>query len=90
MRISEEKRQKIAEHILSLLYTQSPQSLFTSAVAKEIARDEEFVKKVLLELKKKKLVQEIKKNPEGKEYIKRSRWALTDAAYNAYSQTEAN
>ncbi|MBU2615502.1 MAG: hypothetical protein KKC19_00160 [Nanoarchaeota archaeon] len=90
MKISDEKREKISEHILALLYSHSPQALFTSEVAKEMARDEEFMKTVLLNLKKKKLVQEIKKNPKGKDYLKRSRWSLTDAAYNAYSRTQDN
>ena len=51
-----------------------------------LARDEEFIKKLLLEIKKKKLVEEIKKNSEGTTYLKRSRWKLSDKAYLAYKQ----
>jgi len=90
MKISNEKKEKISEHILALLYSSSSKPLFTSAVAREMARDEEFIKKVLLGLKKKKFVQEIKKNPKGIDYLKRSRWSLTDEAYNAYSKTQDN
>ncbi len=84
MRISSEKREKIYEQILALLYSHSPKSLFIFNIAKELARDEEFVKSLLLDLKKKDLVLEIKKNPRGEEYMKRTRWTLSDKAYKAY------
>jgi len=86
MRISKEKHKKISEQILSFLYFNAQRPLFTSFIAKEIARDEEFVKKLLLELKHKKLVIEVKKNPKGKEYKKRSRWKLSDATYSVYKR----
>ncbi len=84
MKISKEKREKISEQILALLYSVSPKPLYTSHIAKEIARDEEFIKKILLELKKKNLVVEIKMNPKGIPYTKRSRWKIGDEAYKAY------
>jgi len=84
MKISEEKKEKIYEQILALLYSISPKPLFTFNIAKEIARDEEFVKFLLLNLKKKELIVEIKKNPKGLPYSKRSRWKLSDGAYQAY------
>ncbi len=89
MKISEEKRKKISEHILAFLYSNTPKPLFTSFIAKEAARDEEFVKKLLLELKNKNLVVEIKRNPKGKPYLRRSRWKLSDAAYQAYNNKQA-
>jgi hypothetical protein len=90
MRISEQKKEKIHEQILALLYSISPQSLFTLNIAKELARDEEFVKSLLLILKKKDLVIEIKKNPNGLPYLKRSRWKLSDSAYQAYKKYQNN
>ena len=84
MKISEKKKNKISEQILALIYSFSPQPVFNSYIAQEIARDEEFVKKLLLELKKKGLVVEIKKNPKGKDYVRRCRWKLTEGAYKAY------
>ena len=84
MRISEEKKEKIYEQILAFLYSTSPKPLFTLNIAKEMARDEEFIKSLLLNLKKKELVIEIKKNPKGLPYSKRSRWKLSDNAYQAY------
>jgi hypothetical protein len=92
MKISEQKREKIYEQILAQLYSVSPKALFTLNIAVEIARDEEFVKSLLLDLKKKDLVVEIKKNPKGFPYLKRSRWKLTEQAYQAYKkhQSEIN
>ena len=65
MKISEKKKEKIYEQILALLYSVFPKAIFTLNIAEEIARDEEFVKSLLLNLKKKELVVEIKKNPKG-------------------------
>lgn len=86
MKISEQKREKISEQILALLYSVSPRAIFTLNIAKEIARDEEFVKSLLLNLKKKELVIEIKKSPKGIPYLKRSRWKLSDSAYQVYKE----
>jgi predicted transcriptional regulator len=86
MKISKEKKQKISEQILSLLYSLAPKPVFTYYIAKEIARDEEFVKKLLIELKTKGLVNEIKRNSKGKPYKKRTRWVLTDRAFSIYQK----
>lgn len=86
MKISEEKKEKIYEQILALLYSVSPKAIFTLNIAKELARDEEFVKTLLLNLKKKELIIEVKKNPKGFPYLKRSRWKLSDSAYLAYKK----
>ncbi|MEK6820472.1 MAG: hypothetical protein AABX71_02055 [Nanoarchaeota archaeon] len=84
MKISDKKKDRISEQILAFLYSVSPKPVFTFHIAMEVARDEEFVKNLLLELREKNLITEIRKNPEGKPYLKRSRWRLSDAAYNAY------
>jgi hypothetical protein len=88
MYISKEKKEKISEQILAYLYLTNPKPLFTFHIAKEIARDEEFVKKLLKEMKKKELVIEINKNSLGKEYLKRSRWKLSEKAYLFYRQKQ--
>jgi hypothetical protein len=86
MKISKEKQQKISEQILAVLYSQNPKPLFTSQIASETARDEEFIKRMLIDLKLKNLIIEIKKNPQGTPYLKRSRWKLSDSTYQAYKQ----
>ncbi len=90
MKISNEKKDKISEQILSFLFLINPKSIFTSYIAKEIARDEEFVKKLLLNLKDKKLVIEIKKNPKGNIYSRRSRWKISDKTYQIYKNYNQN
>jgi len=84
MQISKEKKDKICEQILNFLYIINPKSSFTSHIANEIARDEEFTKKLLFMLKSKKLVLDIKKNSNGNIYLRRIRWKISDKAYQAY------
>lgn len=84
--ISMQKKGKISEQILHYLFTISPQSAFTNAIANEIARDEEFTKFLLSELKSKGLVAEVNKNKNGKLLVRRQRWTLSDAAYKAYTK----
>lgn len=90
MKISNKKKEKICEQILALLYSCSPKILFTSNIANEIARDEEFTKSLLIDLKKRNLVIEIKKNPKGYPYLKRARWKLSDNAYKIYKKVNSN
>jgi len=90
MKISKEKKEKISEQILAFLYQVSPRPMYTSHVAKEMARDEEFTKDLLIALKKKKLVTEVKKNPKGESYSQRSRWTLSEAAYSAYKTQQSH
>jgi hypothetical protein len=86
MKISKEKIQKIKENILAVLYSRSPQAVFTADVASEIARDEEFVKKMMLEMEKDKLVFAVKKNNQGLAYIRRIRWRLSNKIFEAYDK----
>ncbi|MBS3091855.1 hypothetical protein J4466_00390 [Candidatus Pacearchaeota archaeon] len=85
MKISDKKREKITEHILSVLYDQFPKPLFTSQIAHEIARDEEFTKTLIQELEKKGIVIPINKNSKGTKYLRRLRWRLSNKAQEAYS-----
>ena len=86
MRISRKKQEKISEQILGYLFSVSPRAVFTSHIASEIIRDEEFTKKLLLNLEKKGFVIQIKKSPKGKRYLKRQRWKLSDKVYQTYKQ----
>ena len=86
MKISQQKRDKISEQILSFLYYNFPKSFFTSEIAKETARDEEFIKALMFELKNKGLVMAIKQNPKGVFYSRRIRWRISNQAHEAYKQ----
>ena len=86
MRLSKEKKDKITEQILSILYDKFPQTLFTAEISREIARDEEFVKLLMYELKDKNLIVAVKKNPKGLFYIRRIRWRLSNQTHQAYKQ----
>ena len=85
-KISQQKKDKISEQILAYLFERSPESQFTSKIAIELARDEEFTKALLQDLEKKKLVVKITKNPEGISYSRRQRWRLSNATYEVYKK----
>ena len=82
--LSKQKKDKIAEQILHYLFTISPSPAFGASIARETARDEEFIKAILQDLESKKLVISINKNPKGIDYTKRRRWRLSNEAHSAY------
>tara|TARA_Y100000310_G_scaffold340326_1_gene435692 strand:+ start:2691 stop:2966 length:276 start_codon:yes stop_codon:yes gene_type:complete len=77
------KKEKISEHILSILFDNFPKPLFTSKIAQEIARDEEFTKSLLEDLNNKQLTIPIQKNPKGIQYKRRIRWRLSNQAHES-------
>ena len=86
MRISQNKKDKIAEQVLSFLYHSFPNQPFTAEIAREVARDEEFMKTLLFELKEKGLIIPIRKNSKGEVFSRRLKWRLTNKVYDVYSQ----
>jgi len=82
--ISKKNEDKIKEQILSFLFQNSPKMLFTSEIASNLVRDEEFTKRLLIELEKSNLAVPVKKNHEGYDYARRIRWRLSEKAFQAY------
>lgn len=89
MRLSQDKKNKIIEQILSFLYTSFPNQPFTATIAKEIARDEEFIKKILFELKEKALVILIRTNNKGAPFSRRIKWRLSNKVYEIYRSKQS-
>jgi predicted transcriptional regulator with HTH domain len=87
-RISREKQNKIKEQVLYYLYSQFPKQKFTSDIAKELARDEEYMKKLLMEMHKDALITKIDKNSQGITYLKKLRWRISNKAHRIYSQNQ--
>ncbi len=86
--ISKQKIEKIQEQILSHLFLIFPKQIFTSEIAKELARDEEFIKTLLEDLHLKELVIKINKNPQGINYSRRLRWRISNKAQDIYSKLQ--
>lgn len=82
-RISTKKEEKISEQIINFLFVKSPELLFTSQIAEEVARDEEYIKALLIRMESKGLITRVSKNPEGFLYQKRIRWRISTKAYDA-------
>ena len=87
-KISKQKKDKIAEQILHYLFSVSPEAKFTSDIAQEIARDEEFTKFLLQDLKSKSLLIEVKKNSSGIDYLRRQRWLLSNKVFDVYKKRQ--
>lgn len=84
MRLSKTKIDKISEQILSFLYQIFPRNPFTSEISREVARDEEFIKKLLFDLKEKDIVIPIRKNKKGEPFSRRIKWRLSNKVYDIY------
>jgi predicted transcriptional regulator with HTH domain len=87
--ISQQKKEKITEQVLFYLYQEFPKSFFTAEIARELARDEEFIKDLLIEIQKKDLIIKITKNPQGIKYLKRTRWRLSNKVHDIYKQKQS-
>ena len=74
----------LKDDIISILYENNLKPLLTIEIAKELRRDKEFTKRLLLELKEKGILTQIKKNNKGKEYIKRSKWLIKPDIIQTY------
>jgi len=88
MRLSIDKKNRIIEQILSFLYHTFPNQPFTAEIARDIARDEEFVKRILFELKEKGLVISIMKNKNGEPFTRRLKWRLSNKVYEVYKDKQ--
>lgn len=86
MKLSQQKIERISEQILAHLYDSFPNQLFTAQIAQELARDEEFIKRLLYKLKGKGLIVDIRKNSKGIIFIRRIKWQLSSKAYEAYHE----
>ena len=84
MRLSKDKKDRILEQILWYLYSIFPKQPFTAEIARELARDEEFIKRLLFELKEKNFVITIRKNKNGEIFSRRLKWRLTNQVYDFY------
>jgi predicted transcriptional regulator with HTH domain len=88
--ISKEKKEKIQEQLIYFLFSIFPKQVFTSDIAKELARDEEFIKKLLIELESKNILVKIDKNSQGIKYERRARWRISNETYEVYNQHQQN
>jgi len=88
MRLSQDKKNRIIEQILSFLYHSFPVEPFTAEIAREVVRDEEFIKRILFELKEKNLIVPIMKNKNGEPFSRRLRWRLSSKVYEVYKSRQ--
>ena len=86
--ISSKKRDKISEQLMAHLFSSSPEPQYPASIAQELARDEEFVRSLLEDLEKRKLVIRVTKSPSGEDFIRRTRWRLSNQAFDVYKRMQ--
>jgi len=88
MKLSKEKRDKISEQILLNLYQSFPKTPFTAEIARDLVRDEEFIKRLLFDLSSKGLVIPVRKNTKGEPFSKRIKWRISNKVYEIYKSRQ--
>jgi hypothetical protein len=86
-RVSKKTFDKVAEDALAVLYDNYPAAVSTRIVAGEIARDKQFIARVLEYLRGKGFVEKwTKSKSSGEDYARWMKWRLTKQAYEKYSE----
>ena len=75
VKLSQKTINALKDDIMSILYENPLITRSTYEISKELRRDKEFTKNLLLELKKDKFVEEVKKGKRG-EYLTRRKWKI--------------
>ena len=88
VKLSEKTIQLLKDDIISILYENPLKARFTNEIAVELRRNNEFTKKLLFELKKGGLVEEVSKNNKGQDYLRNKRWRIPPKVLEAFSQNE--
>ncbi|MCD4666297.1 hypothetical protein K8R47_00620 [archaeon] len=76
-KLSKEKEDRIKEEVLRIIYENSPNKIYTNFIADELARDDEFVLRLLQDLHKNGFVNKLQKG-------RRKMWGLPDHVFNQY------
>ena len=71
-----------------IISKKSSNYLFEDINVKLLRADEEFIKRLLLDLSNKGLVIQIKKNNNGDLFLRRSRWRLSTKVYEIYKSKQ--
>lgn len=85
-KVSNEKREKLKEELLRIIYENYPSFLYTYQVAEFLIRDDEFVLDLLNELKNKNLIMCLEET--SGDNIKR-KWGLKKEVYEKYKELSA-
>lgn len=81
--ISYQKKEKLKEEILRIIYESYPKFYYTYQIADHLIRDDEFVLNLLKELKEKALVVCLEESSGGN--VKR-KWGLKKEVYEKYKE----
>ncbi len=84
VRLSGKTISDLKDDIMSILYDDPLKPKFTNEIALDIRRDNEFTKILLLEMEQLGYVERLKKDNQGKLFIRRIKWKLPDKIIKIY------
>jgi len=85
VKLSERTTKLLKEDILSILYERPLIALSTYKISRELRRDNEFTKILLLEMQKEGFIEEVKKGVYG-EYVARRKWKIPSTILKAMQE----
>jgi len=89
VKLSEKTRNLLKDDIISILYDIYPIALFTNRIAFDLRRNNEFVKGLLLDLKKEGYIEEYCKDKKGFDLVGgRMKWRLSSRYIKALRERE--
>jgi predicted transcriptional regulator len=83
-KLSQKTFDRVCENILSVLYERYPIPVSALELSEELARDNEFVSRVLVYLQGRKLVERVETGKSGEPYEKWVKWKLSKNVKNSY------
>lgn len=86
VKLSQNTINLLKDDIVNILYENSLKPLFTNEVAFIMRRDNEFTKKLLMELKNLGIVEEIKFNTRKRNYLLRKKWRISNNVLKKYEE----
>lgn len=90
VKISKRNIDLLKDDIAGILYENQLKPLFTNEVALILRRDKEFVKRLLLELSKNGIIEEVKMNKRKKSYLLRKKWRIMPNVLKKYEEMSKN
>lgn len=83
-RLSQNIINLLKDDIVNILYENSLKPLFTNEIAVIIRRDNEFTKRLLIELKNLGIIEDIKINNRKRSYLLRKKWRISNNVLKNY------
>ena len=86
VKLSKKTVELLKDDIISILYERSLVPMSAYEICVELRRNNEFTKKLLLELEEDGLVREVGKNSDGRVYLRNKKWMIPAKVLKAFEK----